>query len=271
MPQTVKSESVKREFITLEVSQVGFVVYGIGPGANKCSFHGQPLPQFLDSLWRKMAVLKVELNQSWDKLDKQNRHNPQNMFIIEKFIGVGFAAYSLAVDLASFAPHCMYGPTDPLRHIFIQRLEEIFTKCFSAAHMFGDLEESVAGLRGLLTDFEVNGGIDHKTGNAGSGLNVSVYLYYVAHFWQEAREPICYQRFGELIEAITLMINTRYPKAAEAFAASIVGLLESSAHGFANKFTSEPKAALLEKLSSLVDQLLKPQVAEKRIAVTCIN
>lgn len=261
-----KSETVatQKEFITLEVSQVGFVVYGLGGGANKCVFHGVKLMKYLEGLWEKMWNLKKELNTMWVVLDKKNSDNPINRGIIEKFLYVGAWAYALSVELKPFSEDCRHGPTDPLGHIFLQRLEEIFTKCFIAVHMYGNMDESIVGRRGIFTDFELNGGINVNNGTTGYGFEYSILIYFLAHFAPNERTPIVYQKYAEFMEELSKLIETCYPKCSAAFSVEINRLIQSRDRGFGSKeITSPAKDILLAKLAGIASRHLSLGKSQK--------
>lgn len=246
-------------FITLNVPVHGFVVYGYGGGVNKCVYRGKPLLPFLQELEKQFPTLRDTLNQAHDSLDKVNPANPENQGKINKLLLTGAWAYALVRELQPFQKACLHGPTDPLRHFILLRLEEIYTKCFGAAHMYGATEDGLLGLHGLLTDFEANGGVDTTCGGVGVGFNVSMSDYFLAYFAPTDREAIVYQRFGELIEALTQMIVNRYPKVVPTFSAHINHLIIDENLGFAStKFTSEAKTALIEKLKKLHADLATP-------------
>lgn len=251
---TISKTAEKQEFITLEVSQIGFVVYGIGPGAKNYTYRGEVLMDFLENLWKKMWGLKDELNKAWDSLDKKNPESPKNLPFIKKILAVGWWAYALAVELKPFTKASVDG--HPLRRMFLERLEEIFTKCFAAAHLYGLPDESIVGLRGLLTDFEVNGGIDQKTGKEGCGFGTSLLIYYIAYFASTNRKPLAYERFGELMEALAALIANRYPRVSPRFVEHLTCLVEETNFGFGSKeVQSEAKTQMLEKLAGLKESL----------------
>ena len=116
---------LQKSFIMFPPQGPGFAVYGIGPGANKCSYRGQSLMEFLKTLWGKLWKIKARLNKQWDKLDKINLDNPKNKSIIDEFLRVGTWAYALCLELQPFEADCRYGPTYPLREMYIKKLEEI--------------------------------------------------------------------------------------------------------------------------------------------------
>lgn len=256
------------ELITLEVSEIGFVVYGIGPGARGCTFEDEPLLTYLDRVWKKMWRLKTVLNQSWQKLDRENLNSRKNRAIIGRYLSVAAWALALARELGPFQKACLHGPTNPLRSIIIVRLEEIFTKCFVAAHIYGNTDERVIARTGLLTDFEVNGGVNHKTGGVGEGFGLSISDYYLAHFAPNGREPIIYERFGDLIARVGDLIANFYPNLAVSFVREIKYLLESPDRGFGNpKVTSLAKSAMMDDFSKLIDRMLKVTVPQRPHAV----
>lgn len=257
----------KKELITLEVSKIGFVVYGIGSGANHVSYRGKILMDFLNELMARMVAVKDELNQAWDSLDRSDLGDPRNLPIIQKFLATGSWAYALTLELQPFTKDCIDGPTDPLRKMFIERLEEIYTKCFAMAHLFGLPDESMVGLQGILTDFEVNGGINHETNEEGAGFSLSLLLYFIAYFYATDREPILYQRFGEAMEAIETRMVARYPATALVFAKHISRLIKETPFGFGSKeIQSEAKTKMLEKLARLQEGVLLAKADEAKAA-----
>ncbi len=258
-----KNTSKKREFITLEVSTIGFVVYGLGAGAKDCIYRGKPLPEFLERLFKRLVALKTVLNKIWSSLDKEDPENRCNRAGIRKILATAAWAYATILEIQHFAERCVDGPTNPLRHFWLTRLEEIYTKCFAAAHLYGSPDERMVGLCGLLTDFEVNGGIDHKTHGEGRGFDGSLMTYYCAYFSFTNREPFVYERFGELMEAIASLIVSRYPKVAESFGEYIARRIEDTPYGFGSKEVQSPaKTIMLEKLEVLKSSLLKKQASK---------
>jgi hypothetical protein len=253
----------KEEFVTLEVSQMGFVIRGIGPGAHKCTYRGEPLVDFLEKLWKKFAPLKNKLNTAWDSLDKTDSKNPANAEHIQTIMAAGSWAFALILELQPFTRKCLYGPTDPLRSLYILRLEEICTKCFAAAHLYGQPDESMVGLRGLLIDFETNGGINLKTGEKGCGFDTSIRTYFVAYFAHTSREAIIYERFGDLLEAIGMQIKEQYPKVGAPFEAELGRMLQEGNHGFAGKeFQSEAKTGLIKRITTLKESFVTSDKVE---------
>jgi len=247
-----RKNKTDREFISLEVHQVGFVVYGLGAGARDAVYRGAPLVPFLDELWKRFGREKNELNALYLKLDKENQHARSNQRIIQRFLLTAQWAYALAVDLNPFQKQCFDGPTNPLRFFYIQRLEEIFTRCFAAAHCYGAPDESMAGLRGLLTDFEVNGGIDGKTGEEGDGFYLSFLMYYRGYFVPAERRPVAYERFGELLDAVATLVQEHYPKVVPRFRRHLTELLTEENHGFASTaIRSQAKTTLIQKITEL--------------------
>lgn len=254
-----QSDRTPQELITLEVRQCGFVVYGLGAGANKCSFQGEPLLVFLEKIMKKMFTLKTELNRNFRKLKKDDLSDLRNRTIIKRYLEVGSWAYAVAVNLRPFAFFCKDGPTNPLYFFYIQRLEEIFTKCFAVAHIFGLPDERIAGEQGLLTDFALNGGVELETGKIGWGFNTSILVYYIAYFNTTiGRHPLTYERFGELITSITRFVENHYPKIILPLAKQIKDFLENEAPGFANKkITSPAKLSMVEKLTKIKNRLVE--------------
>jgi len=249
-----KENEVERKdrFIDLSLPQCGPVLYGYGSGAYHIKYRGEILVDFLGRLRKKMEKLASELNQAWKALDKANPESPRNRDIIQKMLQAGFWAYAQTLEIQIYNKECVYGITSPLHDIIVNPLENIYMRCFAAAHMWGDLDEKMLGLNGLLTDFEVNGGIDHKTGDKGNGFGKSLLDYYIAYFAQNQRGTEAYLAFGELIDALFQMTKKRYPKILTELAKAIRSRMTETYYGFGNKeVTSPAKVALLSKLEAI--------------------
>ncbi len=251
----MKNQSEK-EFITFEGSQIGFVTYGLGGGAWRVHYRGEALADFLKQLEPKMLALQKELNETWKWIDTERLENPANRLTMQKILATGSWAYALTLDMIPFQEHCLDGPTNPLRFYFIQRLEEIYLQCFSTAHVYGNPDESMIGLRGLLTDFEHNGGIDKKTGGPGAGFNSTILRCFQGHFWPATYAPLMYQRFGELVDKIGTALISDYPKTSLSLYNLITSMMTAEHGGFASTtIRSEAKSQMLERLKLLMAKL----------------
>ena len=114
----------------------------------------------------------------------------------------------------------------------------------------------MVALRGLVTDFVMNGGINRVTGEMGGGMMTSFIGYYRGHFRPFSLQPIAYRRFGELIEALVAEVKQFYPKAGRAFAECFTqSLLSSSDGGFGSPITLPAKTAMLTKINTLLASL----------------
>lgn len=236
-----------RQFIAFPPQGFGLVVYGIGGGANFETYRGQNLAIYLQNLWDVLEKTKQRLNKMWEKLDRQKLNSKQNRAILDHFLQTGAWAYALVVELAPFAKACQHGPTDPLRVLYLKKLDEIVAQCFSAAHIYGSPEQSVVGLQGLITDFVLNGGVNQKTGETGGGFYLSFHYYMFGHFGCTEFHPLAYERFGELVEALLKKTADLYPKVAEAIGDWISDALQKEDHGFARaSITSEAKTAMVK-------------------------
>ncbi len=245
---------VKKKFIVFP-GQLGFVVYGLGAGVNFCKFRNQPLADFLSELEEKLLKIRDRLNLDFEKLDIFNLNKPSNQVIIRRFLETASWAYALCVELVPFQRDCVHGLTNPLRSLYLEKLEEIQVKCFAAAHIFGNPDQQIVGLRGLLTDFELNGGISPK-GGVGNGFYTSLLDYFLGYFIHPKREPVLYQRFGELIEGLATLAKKKYPRICGRLAISIREKITSTDFGFGNTHVSSTaETELLAKLRMISDSL----------------
>jgi hypothetical protein len=111
----------------------------------------------------------------------------------------------------------------------------------------------MVGLRGLMIDFEMNGGVDYTTGKVGQGFHISITDYFIAYFQPNDRASVVYLRFGELMEGIATMIKKRYPDVGPIFAVRMTKMTENKDLGFgSNGVTSVAKTQLIEKLGNLM-------------------
>jgi hypothetical protein len=218
--------------------------------AMSVQFRGVPLPEALDQIHEQLLAYPASLNEAWAKLNKDVDSNPANRPLIGQFLTVAAWAYALSVELSPHTEACQDGPTNPLSHMFIGPLEQIFTNCFAAAHMFGTKDESMVGLRGLLTDFHTNGGIELRTGTKGPGFERSFRLYFEAYFCTIERHPNAYNCFGELLREIGSLVSEKYPRVAPRLMGHIDSLVSQQIGGFATPgITSPAKTAMLKVLA----------------------
>jgi hypothetical protein len=200
-----------------------------------------------------MMATKDRLNVLFARLDKTDSKNSDTHTCVEECLKTGWWALSLVMELAPFQSKCAHGPTNPLRFFFLQRLEEILTKCFTAAYMFGNADQQMVGLRGLVTDFQSNGGVNLQTGEPGAGLYHSLCMYFDAHFWPNDREAFVYEKFGDLVCELGNLVRHQHPKCKMAFSEVVRRML---GHQFGRKdITSAPKTLMVAKLNSLSAQL----------------
>ncbi len=248
-----KEKIEKREFITLHVEQTGFLVYTMGPGTSMCMFYKQPLDKYLDRLRKKMFDIKCRLNTLWDLMDKENPDHPCTVKLVELCLKTGWWALSLAMELEPFQERCRYGSTNPLRFLFIRHLEEVFTKCFTTAWIFGNTEQQAIGLRGLITDFQSNGGVHLVTGEPGNGLRTTLFSHYNAHFAPNDREKFVYEKFLDLMVTLATIVEEQHPKCRIEFARAISFMIQN--HFGQKDITSPAKTVMLQRLVSLANHL----------------
>jgi hypothetical protein len=253
------------ELITLKNSALGFVVYGIGGGASRYQYRERTLAKFLEQLMVKMFELKDELNSHWHLLNLAAPGSKENVSHIDKFLLAAAWAYALVRELQPLAHVCVDGPTDPLKTLYIHRLEELYIKSYAIVHMFGDERQSMTALQGLLIDFEINGGID-LDGSPGHGFVQSITDYWIGYFFQECRGPIVYQRYGELMSALTDMVSTHYPKCLEPLAMEIRDLLDPDKPGFASQSITSPAKSELIGLLSQTESVLRERAKKNKKA-----
>jgi len=248
-----------RLLITLKISHIGWQIRGLGPGAYdpKNVVQDKKLIDFLNELQGKMLLTQKTLNKRWKVFDKNNLFCSANSATIETCLRHAARAFATTLELHPYCDVCRYGPTDPLYVVYIQRLEEIFTKCFTVAWMYGNPEQSMVGLCGLLTDFQINGGVDMKDGGEGGGMAVSLYAYHRAHFEPNNREPIVYQKFTEMLRKLSETVKRSYPKCRIPLAGSIGRMISGPCFNRTD-ITSPTKTEALQCLADIVDDLASP-------------
>jgi hypothetical protein len=206
-----------------------------------------PLKNTLRAVWGEMFRLKPILNAGWDKINRDDPEDPKNTGVILSFIHASAWAYALSIGLVPFQQACTDGPTNPLRFFYIQRLEEIFTKCFAAIHMFGPPNESWIGEFGLLRDFMENGGVDRERKTVGNGFETSILYYLNAYFSATGGHPRSYTCFGDLMKRIDEAVQ-EYPGVAKAFSQRIRSIPEQN---FTKPFQSEAKTSMIAQLRTI--------------------
>lgn len=247
----------KFELIRLQPpTTAGFVVYGFGPGIKKCEFRGQKLEEVVALVQEKMVRFKNELNPLWDELDKGNPDNPKNHGIAGKFLEAGNWALTYAMELSPFVDACRHGPTSPLRSHVIGLLDELCTKGFAVAHMYGDFDTRLLALRGLLTDFHLNGGVMLEQGGAGTGFYNSFNMYDRAYFSDTVVRNHSYNRFGELVAEIVKLRHT-YPKLSFPFRTRMLAFIKDPREngGFVSEYSSPEKTAMLAGFQNIIDSI----------------
>lgn len=249
----------KRPFITLGRGPRFVLFWTGGPGVKCPDYKGEKIQVFLDRTFEKMKGLRKSLNEKYEELADANPTSKTK--ILRHFLGVGHWAFATAMELRPYMEYYRVLPTNTLYVDYIYRLEEIYCKCFTAAHLFGESDESLVGLRGLLTDFEIAGGIA-PDGNPGSGIMASELSYYSNYNWLALRTPILYRRYPELMEALAEMVIRDYPAVAKSLGFQIKYRLESKDSGFGNpEIFSPEKSEMLQKLRTVVWRLY--ECAEK--------
>jgi hypothetical protein len=246
----------KFELIRMQPPIAGFVVFGFGSGIKRCVLRGQKLEDVVALVQAKMHGFKESLNPLWDELDKENPDNPKNHGIAGKFLEAGNWALTYAMELLPFVDACRDGPTNPLRSHVINFLDELSTKGFAVAHMYGDFDTRLLALRGLLTDFHLNGGVMLEQGGAGTGFYNSFNMYDRAYFSDPVVRNHSYNRFGELVAEIVKLRHT-YPKLAQPFRTRMEAFIKDPRErgGFVSEYTSPEKTVMLAGFQNIIDSI----------------
>lgn len=243
----------KRPFITLRRGPCLVLFWTGGPAVNCPDYRGENIHKFLDRTFERMKGLAVNLNRMYETLPEASQYKKAK--ILRHFLGVGQWAFTVAKELRPYLAYFSVLPINTLYVDYVYRLEEIYTKCFSAAHLYGEFDESLVGLHGLLTDFQIAGGIACN-GQPGNGIMQSELGYYAAYTWLAPREPIFYRRYAELMEALAEMVIRDYPTVAEKLGFQIKYRLESKNSGFGNPdIFSLAKTEMLERVRAVVWRL----------------
>ena len=249
----------KRPFITLQRGPFSVLFWTGGPAINCPDYKGEKIQKFLDRTLKRMIDLRVNLNRKYEMLPESNQG--QKLKILRHFLGVGHWAFATAMELRPYLDYFAVQPTNTLYVDYVHRLEEVYVKCFAAAHLFGESDESLVGLRALLTDFQIAGGIT-PDGNPGKGINSSEQTYYSVYCWLASGTPIFYQCYAELVEALAEMVIRDYPAVAKRLGSQIKYRLESKDDGFGDPEISSPEETeMLRKVRTVVWRLY--ECAEK--------
>ncbi len=81
-------------------------------------------------------------------------------------------------------------------------------------------------------------------------------MYHTAYFGPTEREALVYQRFGELLEAITGLVKENYHGVSAALATELSGMTTRRLGGFGTtEITSVAKTVLVAKLQALSSSL----------------
>lgn len=211
------------------------------------------LLEFLKTVHAKMLELKSSLDLEYRRLDRVNVNNHANRRIIRKFLRTASWAYEVARTLYPYLKYYRGAPTKFLYTHFIYLLEEIFTKCYAKAMVYGVGKESRTGMRGLLRDFEFNGGI-HGNGEPGN-VSLSLDTYFLGFASSSSGCPRGYRKYAEFLEELVDLVVQKYPKVATAISTSIRFRLESKTHGFGTSYVSVAKTAMIERLTKVVSDL----------------
>ncbi|MDR3558069.1 MAG: hypothetical protein P4L61_00910 [Candidatus Pacebacteria bacterium] len=260
-PATHSAAGEDRLLITLRISNIGWQIRGLGPGAYdpKNVVQGKKFIDFLEELKSKMLRAQATLNQKWKTFDTENQSNPSNIATVETCLRHATRAFATTLELVPYCEACCYGPTNPLYVEYIQRLEEIFTKCFTVAWMYGNPEQSMIGLHGLITDFQVNGGVDMKNGERGNGMYRSLCEYHRAHFEPNDRRPLVYQKYAEMIRRLSETVKRYYPQCYAPLAESI-RMVTFAGQCFSQEIASPAKSSALEGLATIANSLAPEKV-----------
>ena len=124
--------------------------------------------------------------------------------------------------------------------------------------MFGDVDESLVGLHGLLIDFELTEPVwKGPCVTNYRGIQMSEESYYVAYVGTTEREPLVYERYGELIQEMFNLISTKYPDASFHFGMLLKYRLTDIKRGFGDISISSPaKIEMREKVWELSRKLI---------------
>lgn len=260
----LRMSAKKFELINLQPPMYGFVVYGFGSGISKCVLRGQKLEETVALVQVKMHEFKDSLNSLWHELDKDNPDNPDNHRIAGKFLEAGNWALVYAMELSPFVDACRHGPTSPLRSHVINLLDELSTKGFAVAHMYGDFDTRLLALRGLLTDFHLNGGVMLEQGEVGTGFYYSFNIYYRAYFSDPVIRSHAYNRFGELVAEISKLRYT-YPNIAQSIRDRIEAFIKEPKErgGFVSEHTSPEKTVMLAGFQNIIDSIDRESQPQK--------
>lgn len=253
--QARQKTAASEPLITLDRAPV-FMINWWNADYSPFTIGNENLAEFIGRLRQNLGEMRDVLNKRFEQLGKDNAAEKKNRLIIAEFLTKATWAYKAACALRPFLPHFSQTWPNWLYVDWVYRLEEVYTKCFAVAHIFGNDTESQAGLRGLVTDFAKTGGISKNGTSNEDGLRASEWAYYLAYFSATNRHPRAYQKFGELMTKLGTLVSNRYPKVAESLAWHINHRLHNETHGFGNpRITSPEKIALVERMTTLVATL----------------
>lgn len=252
--------TVKQQpFITLSC-RPRFVLHWTGgpriPDLDKVAYLDTTVKKFLPRLVSKMLGIKETLNAQFDRILVHLVSPSDTRFFLRKVLGYAAWAYAQACELRPVAEMFAKLPENHFYGQYIFTLEEIYTKCFALAHIVGDEDEAMVGLRGLLTDFE-NTGVLADDGKVNEyGIGDSLRQYFVAYFHSQKLPAIRYARFADLMSATTSLVLGKFPLAKKILSEEIASRIFSEDCGFGRKdITSPEKTAMLGRLDKLVQKL----------------
>ncbi len=255
MPNAAKTA---QPFITLVPDKSGFQVLFWTRGVTRDLSslpHGEEggnLQQFLNRVGEKLFELQPNLNEEYLQIDRSASRVPKNIQLTRRFNGVGSWAYAMACEIDPHQRELQGIPRNFLYRDFIYPLEEVYTKTFAMAHVFGGEDESAVGLRGLLTDFRCFGAIN-PDGGPGHGLSIAVRAHIRAYFEPpHEKEVILYQRFGALNHAIFTLVVNHYPRVVRPLAKTWRFWRE---HQFVAKETTPARDEMLNQWDGLISEL----------------
>lgn len=209
------------------------------------------LEDFLERVWAQMLIYRDTLNAAYAQIDQEKPGDPSYAPHVELFLRGAHWAFAVARELNPFIPHFRRGPMNDLYQRVVYPLEEIFTKCFAAAHLHGDYFSKIIGLAGLLMDFR------HTSED---NISSAVLLYYIA-YTQPTREPHRYPHvycgWRELAEALIRQEAVGEGKRSKRLTELVRYLLhniDDPQFGFGNPGSSSPaKDGMREQIRTLCE------------------
>ncbi|MFA6295008.1 MAG: hypothetical protein WC666_01120 [Candidatus Paceibacterota bacterium] len=256
---------INTELIVLDTTvKNGFVVYGFGSGAYHHDFQGMKLIGFLDEfVQREMREIKRDVNSMVVTICNPDSDKSKRDEMIEKCLSYGQWAFAMAMTLIPLSQVCADGPTDPMGVLIIKPLEEIFTKCFALAHVYGNVYQQIIGMQGLMTDFFRFGGIKPGTTEIGTGFKTSLNMYYMAYINKIilGNNPQCYDRYADLLIEIFEQLVKDYPQAGLKMSKYIKDLITSLNMSDDYPEFFEQEAKIIERFSTVLDVCKKELMA----------